>query len=244
MIEDDINKIEGNAIKEIFKELIRDKTFIRIRLIEGDYERLTLMTGIRKKLRNQIFQIDYPQGFKEAVAGSSNWKADIAFTGNDNLKYSFIATGGQILQDEIRIPFPRSIQRHQRRKHFRLDAPDGTTLTFNVKADVCKEKVIDISLGGAMIALVYPGDKDPNGLPFIIGDVLRDVELIFPSETGDQKIDIKKAVVVRIEDGRSGPQKYCGLQFIEIEKNQIKALTEFIYNYQRRFLRKRLRVNA
>jgi len=244
MNEVDINKIEGNSIKEIFAELIRDKTFIRIRLIEGDYERLTLMTGIRKKLRNPVFLIDYPRGFKEAVAGSSKWKAEIEFTGNDNLKYSFIATGGQILQDEIRIPFPRSIQRHQRRKHFRLEAPDGTTLTFNVKATVCREKVIDISLGGAMIALVYPGDKDPNGLPFRIGDVLRDVELVFPSETGDHRIDIKKAAVVRIQNGRSGPRKYCGLQFIEIEKDQITALTEFIYNYQRRFLRKRLRVNA
>jgi hypothetical protein len=30
MNEDDINKIEGNSIKEIFQELIRDKTFIRI----------------------------------------------------------------------------------------------------------------------------------------------------------------------------------------------------------------------
>lgn len=178
------------------------------------------MTGIRKKLRNPVFQIDYPQGFKEALAESSNWKAEIEFTGNDNLKYSFIASGGQILQDEIRIPFPRSIQRHQRRKHFRLEAPDGMTLAFNVKANVCKEKVIDVSLGGAMIALAYPEDKDPNGLPFRIGDVLQDVELVFPSETGDHRIDIKKAAVVRIEDGTSGPQKYCGLQFIEIKKTR------------------------
>lgn len=244
MNEDDINRIKGDSIKEVFEELIRDKTYIRIRLIDGNYQRLTLMTGIRKKLRNQIFQIAYPQGFKKAVAGSTDWKAEIEFTGNDNLKYSFISSGGQILQDEIRIPFPRAIQRHQRRKHFRLEAPDGTTLSFNVKANVCQEKVIDISLGGAMIALVYPGDKDPNDLPFKIGDVLQDIELVFPSETGDHRIDIKKASVVRIEDGSSGPQKYCGLQFIEIEKQHIKALTDFIYNYQRRFLRKRLRVDA
>jgi len=95
-----------------------------------------------------------------------------------------------------------------------------------------------------MIALVYPGDKDPNGLPFRIGDVLQDVELVFPYETGDHKIDIKKAAVVRIEDGTSGPQKYCGLQFIEIEKDQITTLTDFIYNYQRRVLRKRLRADV
>ena len=244
MNEDDINRIEGDSIKGIFRELIRDKTFIRILLMEGDYQQLTLMTGIRKKLRKPVFQLAYPQGFKEAVAGLSNWKAEIEFTGNDNLKYSFIASSGQILQDEIRFPFPRSIQRHQRRKHFRLEAPDGTTLAFNVKANVCKEKVIDISLGGAMIALVYPGENDPNGLPFTIGDVLQDVELVFPAETGDHRVDIKKATVVRIEDGRPGPQKYCGLQFIEIEKDQIQTLTDFIYNYQRRVLRKRLRIDA
>ena len=150
-----------------------------------------------------------------------------------------MASGGQILQDEIRIPFPKSIQRHQRRKHFRLEAPDGATLAFNLQTSVCKEKVIDISLGGAMIALVYPRDDGPDGRPFGIGDVLQDVELVFPSETGDYRIEIKKVLVVRIEDGTSGPQKYCGLQFIEVEKDQIQTLTEFIYNYQRRFLRKR-----
>ena len=244
MIEDDINKIQGDSIKEVFEELIRDKTFIRIRLIEGDYQRLTLMTGIRKKLRNPVFLIAYPEGFKEALVGISNWKVEIEFTGNDNLKHSFVASGGQLTQDVIRFPFPKSIHRHQRRKHFRLEAPDGTTLAFNVEADVCTEKVIDISLGGAMIALVYPEDKDSDGLPFKIGDILQDVELGFPAKTGDHQIDIKKAAVVRIEDGTVGSQKYCGLQFIEIEKDQIKKLTDFIYNYQRRFLRKRLRVDA
>ena len=244
MMEDDINNLQGDAIKDIFEELIRDKTYIRLQLVDGDFQRLTVMTGIRKKLRNPVFLIDYPEGFKEAVAKSADWKVRIEFTGGDNLKYSFTASKGQISQDVIRLPFPKRIHRHQRRKHFRLEAPDGTTLAFNVKADVCKEKVIDISLGGAMIALVYPGDKDPNGLPFQIGDILQDVELGFPSKTGDHQINIRKAAVVRIEDGTAGSQKYCGLQFIDIDKDQVKKLTEFIYNYQRRFLRKRLRVDA
>jgi c-di-GMP-binding flagellar brake protein YcgR len=244
MKDDDINKLKGDAIKEVFEELIQDKTFIRILLLDGDYQRLTVMTGIRKKLRNPVFLIGYPEGFKEALAKNARWKAKIEFTGKDKLKYSFIASKGQISENVIRFPFPKSIHRHQRRKHFRLEAPDGTTLAFNIKAEVCKEKVIDISLGGAMIALVYPGDKDPNGQPFKIGDILRDVEIGFPSKTGGHRINIRKAAVVRIEDGSAGSPKYCGLQFIDIEKDQVKKLTEFIYNYQRRFLRKRVRVDA
>jgi c-di-GMP-binding flagellar brake protein YcgR len=230
-------------IKTIFQELKRDKTLVKLRLIGKSYERLTILTGIRKNLLNSFFLIGYPEGFKEAVAYLENWKIEFEFTGADNLKYLFITSGGKILGDEIRFPFPETISRHQKRQHFRLDAPDGTTLNFKLGTSVCKKKVIDISIGGTLIAFFHWEDEAPQRLPFKVGDILQDVVLAFSSPIGGPNIHIKKAAVVRFDTGNSNAKMCCGIQFTEIDEGQDKALTEFIYNYQRQLLRNRQRVD-
>ena len=128
----------------------------------------------------------------------------------------------------------------QRRKYFRLEAPDGSVMEFSYKEVQCRGEVCDVSLGGALIALPYFETSLQKELPFRIGSTLSDIELSFPSQKVEQPIQIKKAALVRIENGI--PNKTClGLKFIDIEKHELKALTEFIYDHQRKFLRKRLR---
>ena len=77
--------------------------------------------------------------------------------------------------------------------------------------------------------------------PFKVGDVIEDVELSFPLEVSETKIRIKKARVVRFDKGRSKARTCCGLEFIEVKQSQVKALTDFIYMYQRKYLRRRIR---
>lgn len=98
-----------------------------------------------------------------------------------------------------------------------------------------------MSLGGVLVALVCFEEQSAEELPFKAGDVLTDIELIFPGESGEQQISIKQASVVRIQDGMPDAKICCGLQFREVDKSQLEALTDFIYNYQRRYLRNRMR---
>ena len=149
-----------------------------MRLVGKAYERLILLTGIRKNLLNSFFLIECPEGFREEITYLENWKIEFEFTGKDNLIYVFTTSGGKFAGDEIRIPFPEAIHRHQRRQHFRLEAPDGTTLTFKIGTTVCKEKVIDISIGGALIALFCWENETPEDLPLHVGDVLQNIDLV------------------------------------------------------------------
>ena len=237
----EFDRITDSSVRKIFESLIESKTLINMQLAGTRYEQLTVMTGLRRKLGRLHFLLGYPDGFAAAVASSNNWAIDYEFTGTDGIPYMFSSTGGEIYRDQLSIPFPKYLTRKQRRKYFRLEAPDGTMAEFNFDQSDCQEKVVDVSVGGALIALVCFQGKDRKENPFKVGDVIEDVVLSFPLGSTETKIEIKKATVVRFDQGRSKTRTCCGLEFTEVDPSQVKALTDFIYMYQRRHLRKRVR---
>ena len=89
--------------------------------------------------------------------------------------------------------------------------------------------------------MVCHTDGNQDDLPFQVGNVLEDVDLVFPSESGETRVKIKKALVVRFDQRGPNTGACCGLEFIDIEQNQVNTLTEFIYKFQRDRLRNRLR---
>lgn len=232
------DQISGKAIKKVFDSLIKSKTLIKLHLSGIDYEQLTVLTGFRRKLNRSFFLVGYAEGFMEAVGNKNPWEIDFEFTGPDKIPYSFFTTGGQLYQNQLCLPFPDVINREQRRKFFRLEAPDGTIAEFVYRQSECREHVVDISVGGALVAMTGCGGSD---LPFQVGDVLEDLQLSFPADSGKTRVRIKKAVVVRLDQGLPNAATCCGLEFIEVDRNQITALTEFIYKFQRKCLRNRLR---
>ena len=235
------DQITDNAIKKVFESLIKSKILIRLRLSGTNYEQLTVLTGFRKKLNRTFFLLGYPDGFKEAAGNKDAWEIDFEFTGPDRIPYSFSTTGGEIYQNQLCLPFPDLVYRNQRRKFFRLEAPEGTMVEFVYRQSECREHVVDISVGGALIAMVCHVEGSRHDLPFQVGDVLEDVELVFPSESGETRVKIEKAIVVRFDQRGPNTAACCGLEFIEIEQNQVNTLTEFIYKFQRDCLRNRLR---
>ena len=74
---------------------------------------------------------------------------------------------------------------------------------------------------------------------FNTGEYLSDIEMVFPLEEGDLRIHIERAMVVRLEEDPSTKKNCCALQFVSMEEKEEKALTEFIYKYQRRILQKK-----
>lgn len=238
----EIEKITGQSIKDVFESLKKHKTLVRMRLPGTGYQHLTIVTGVRRKFNKQYFLLDYTEGFKEAAEGKEDLTAEFEFTGfEDNILRRFSATGLGYYQDQISFEMPKVIERHQRRKYFRLEAPVGTKIEFKCDDLVCSEKVVDISLGGVLIALVSFGDASQQDLPFGIGDELRDVTLCFPTDSGEERITVKRASVVRFDKGTPEADTCCGLHFIEIESSEVEALTDFVYYYQRKYLRTRIR---
>ncbi|MGD8270252.1 MAG: PilZ domain-containing protein [Desulfobacterales bacterium] len=235
------DQITDNAIKKVFESLIKAKILIKLRLSDTNYEQLTVLTGFRRKLNRTFFLLGYPDGFKEAAGNKDAWEIDFEFTGPDRIPYSFSTTGGEIYQNQLCLPFPDLVYRNQRRKFFRLEAPEGTMVEFVYRQSACREQVVDISVGGALIAMVCHVDETRKDLPFQVGDALDDVDLVFPSASGETRVQIKKAIVVRFDRRVPNTATCCGLEFIEIEQNQVKTLTDFIYKFQRNRLRHRMR---
>lgn len=228
--------IQGKNRFDIFEELRKDKTLIQMRLLGADYEQLTIVTGIQAKKNMLFFLIDYPKGFKEAVSDVEVWKMRFEFIGNDNFQYSFRTLGGEIFGNEIWIKFPEAIEKIQKRKHFRIEVRLGTKLHFEKKSTMFDMNVIDISLKGALVNSIQ------NNAILKIGENLRDVKLVFPSEKKNLIVHIKKALVKRMEKNPRMDRYTYGLYFAMIEKNEETALKKIIYELQRKLLQKRQRI--
>ncbi|MCJ7615370.1 MAG: PilZ domain-containing protein [Desulfobacterales bacterium] len=228
--------IQGKIRFDIFEQLRKDKTLIQMHLLGTDYVQLTIVTEIRARKNMLFFLIDYPKGFKEAVSDIEVWGMRFEFIGSDNLQYVFKTSGGEISGNEIWIRFPESIEKTQRREHFRIEVPLGAKLHFKKKSAKFEMNIIDISLKGALVTSI----QKHAILKF--GEDLIDVQLVFPSEKEDLMLNIKKVSVKRAAKNPRMERYTYGLYFAIIEKQEETALTKIIYELQRKLLQKRRRI--
>ncbi len=233
------DKIQGKSRLDCIKQLQTDKTLIKMRMLNIDYEYLTIITDI--KIRNSIpyFIIDYPDGFREAVSGIDVWKILFEYTEKDKLQYNFSVSGGKFVHNKIWIKFPDYIERIQRRKNFRLTAPEETKILFTIDSTRFAMDVINVSLGGVLGAHISIKKGIRNDPVLKNGDNLIDIELIFHSKE-NPKIHIKKGLVVRLEESTDRANCRYGIHFTNMANSEEKTFTKLIYRFHRQFLRKRL----
>ena len=236
-------KIEDKNLLNLLKALQKDKTLVKMNLPGRDFERITIVTHVRHRRQNPLFLIDYTQGFREAVGDVKDVKMHFEFTREDKVNYSFSTYGWEIYRDEIGVRFPEFIERKQRRKDFRLPVPPDTKLYIQVDSTLLEMKVLNVSLGGTLAVLVGRKEGCKEEAIFNAGEYLSDIELVFPLEGEDLRIHIEKVMVVRLEEDPIKDKNCCALQFISMEEKEEKALTEFIYKYQRQILQKKQQMN-
>lgn len=237
---ENFDKIQGKNRFEVFKQLQKNKTLIKMHLMGKDYDRLTIIIDLRIKKKESFFCIDYPKGFKEAVTNVDPWKIHFEFTFKDNIPHSFRTTGGEISEGNIWIKFPEVIERKQRRKHFRIEPPRDTKIHFNVNSIKMEMKVINISLGGLFGYFTGP-EKAIQLKPILkIGQTLNNLELAFTFQEKNSKVNINQALVKRVEKKDPTNIYHYAIQFTDIENKEKKTLKELIYGFQRHFLKNRL----
>ena len=216
-----------------------------MRLKSKDYERLTLITSLRKKRKSGSFTIDYPAGFENAAEENEVWHLDFEFTGPDNIKYLFKTTGGEFSRGKIRVNFPEKIERYQRRGDFRLDAPAGTRLRFTLNSETYELLVKNISLGGALGALGNLNPKLEQDLIQTNSQVIENAELIFTDKHKRKiSIPIRQAKIKRLARNSVSNNYEYALQFTHLEDESELRLTDIIYHFQRDYLRKRKMMKA
>lgn len=233
-------KISGDGVARIFKELLQFKTLLKLILLDTDFQHPTIVTALTAQKTGPCFIIDTPEGFREAAADIDSWRIRFEFTGKDNIRYSFNTIGEEIIDSQMIIKLPESLERKQRRKLFRINAPAGTMLCFTINVMRYELEVIDISIGGSLAAMVQTASHACQEPPFSKIGELKDVELVFPAEICRQPIKIKTAKIKRTKKNPEAPRFEMGLEFSNINSRHEGLLTDLIYRLQRQHLRKRL----
>ncbi len=237
-------KIKGHRILRLFEELRQNSTLLRIHLPHTDYSQATCVLDLRQRNKNTFFRIDYPAGFREAIADADGRSLDFEFIGKDNVKYYFSTRSEDIFDEITWLKLPRIVEREQRRKLYRLAAPSGTTLYIYFASKRYELKVIDISLGGSLGVLAgIPRTTQQDPILAHTG-ILENIEVIFPPKEENLQVSIKRSKVKRLGENPLTKQHEYALEFLEMDQTQMKILTDLIYRFQRRFLRNRLRINA
>jgi c-di-GMP-binding flagellar brake protein YcgR len=237
-----IEKIQGEAILQLFKDLQSEKIPLKVKLINGEYDHLSHLKEIRKRLRTHYFLIEYNEDFIKATEGLEDFRLRIEFTGHDGILYSFETDTRDGSHGVLWIKFPETVHRYQRRSLFRLEAPPGTRLYFNVNDTRYKLLVINVSLGGMLGVLVSMTRQMEQDLQLNHPGILENVELKFPSkdETDEEsRVSIKRCQIIRQERNLQTNKFECAIAFKEITEEEQKKLTELFYQWQRDYLRKR-----
>jgi len=229
--------VKGDKRLELFRQIQENRTLVTFRLPGKDYERLTIISAIKKK--NHYFCIDPLKGFIEKLAETDSWKIQFRFTGADKINYAFETSEGEIIEDEVWIRFPGFIERMQRRRHFRVEAPLGTKLFCLIKEVKRELDIINLSLRGALVVPVRLKKEHPTSQIIQEGETLTAVELLYSSENKDTKILVDLIAVRRVEQlPETGIFRYA-LEIMKIDKKEDETLTELIYLFQRYYLRNR-----
>jgi len=240
----ELDRIQGKKRFEIFNNLKKERTFIKIEIPSAEYEQLTMVTDVRTQGDTPFLIIDPPKNLNDAVSDLDRVDINFEFSEKDGVQCIFKSSGGKIHNQEIWVEFPDYIERIQRRKDFRLGFPAGTIIHFEIDSVGYEMTLQNLSIGGAYVE-ISTGRKGNKEIPiFKPGDMLIDIDLITPLEEEKLKVHINKASIITVSALKKQRGFSLGLQFIEIEKNELNILKKIIYELQRIFLQRRLKTDA
>lgn len=227
----DSTDITGKEINRIFKQLKKDETLMKATLLGGDGDGMvTIIIGIAQGKNGSYFKIDATADFRDRVNTNSKGKMLFEYDGNDRVPYLFRCVRAKIPKPGLWLRFPEFIERVQRRKHFRLKRPPGTTVLLVIDGKTYEADVMDISIGGVLITQA-PSFQERTNL--CVGDCIKKVSVFFPEDGERMQLSIKNAEIRRMVEKAGGHGYDYALQFHDIGKKDQEKLADFIYKCQR-----------
>ena len=238
----EIEKIRGQALLQMFTDLQAEKIPLEVQLIDGRKIHLPFIRDIRKRKKLLHFLVNQTEESRQLSGQMDPSNLRFEFTDKEHIKYVFETDTWEFSRDLIWFRFPKFVQRFQRRRLFRLEAPPGTRLFFKFDGARYKLLVINISLGGTLGVLVNLTQQMENDLKRLPSKILTDVELVIPGKDRKKAGSIVKIDRCQIKRQPQNPltgKFECAIEFVEISDMQHKHLTALFYKWQREYLRKR-----
>ncbi len=238
----ELDKVEGNKIDALFDQVIKKQVIVSMFMVGTDYERLTCITDTQQDSQGrQLLIIDMPEGFPSAAKKVTSLTLKFNFNGPDRVEHIFTTRGGSHSGNEIRVPFPEFVERVQRRKNFRMETPIGTRLLLKIEKTHAIISLINVSMGGAYGVLVKHNVRALEGSLLRENQVIHNLGILVPEcDDWDEKvIIIERAIVRRIEHDRQKKLYKYAFEFTDIQPSEEHKLTKAIYDFQRKFLKRR-----
>lgn len=222
---------------QLFQELQQNKTPVRLHLLGEGYERLTIVTGAAERNGQPHVLLDRPGGFEVDVPDGIGKRIQLEFTDKNRIPHSCRSVLTHAEGEDLWLALPMSVERLQRRQHFRVETPQGTRLVYEFEGQEYEAPVLNVSMGGVLI--IGPERKrgeDPGLYP---GARVTGLCLRGKQDGQHARIWIGKGEIVRIDKNTETKRLNYAIRFHAMDPVDEKALDRFIYSSQRRLLKKR-----
>ena len=232
--------VTGQRVVELLQFASKQNALLTMRVASQKFEGLTVITKVVKVRRQWMMYIDPPKGFAAFADGLGGQAVEFSFRGPDLVEYSFAVSDGGDDGSLLRFPVPNQLERQQRRSDFRMETPPGTILEFT-KADVQGSlDLINISISGILGLLAEPRKAGVRSAPLKVGDILTELRIFLPmGQDGESHhVKVKRAVVRRTEQDSQRRILRYAMEFLHVTPAEERKLVQFVYQLQRRFLRR------
>lgn len=234
-------KLSKEKTQQLFKYLMDKRVLVKLVVKGTGYESVTIVTGLRSRKQQGQFRIDCPDDFQILLQSKNCGNLYFELNGQDKVLYTFeTPPDPEWHSGEVWIPIPDEVDRIQRRRNFRLEAPMGTELVLRQLQPALRMVVLDFSLGGLLCVVESARERIKRNLMLTRGRKLKNLELLFREENVTTKIRVAEASIVRVETNPVTGYHQYAFQFRHIDSNEEKSLTKVLYNMQRKMLRQRL----
>jgi hypothetical protein len=231
---EDIEKICGEYRYTLLEDLLAERTPVNFRIEGTEFEKLTFVTGLKHMQTTPYLLVDRFRG----LSGALSAKRDVLlnFTGIDKLQYCFKTSIHEITENDIWLEFPQFIERIQRRKHFRVATPLGTTVLVAKNERTYEGHAVNLSMVGVLFKEAVRSEGKSQ---WSVGEDVDHVQVLWSKDFVSTSISVKKARVKRVVKDPVTGRCWYALHFLELDSEEEEKLREFIYKCQREALQKR-----
>jgi hypothetical protein len=221
--------------------LKQDKTPLTLRPLDESHQWSVVATDLRTRRRSLYLVIADNESLRSTLKDFPDIELSLAFTDRNNVPHTCDIDRHRLTKSDIWLEIPETIERYQRRKIFRLEAPSGSELNLTIEGETYSLLLIDVSINGALglVSHLKPALEAPP--PGRLGETIENAVLIFQTKTGPRRVHIAECTIRRLEPHVATGKMQYALEFTAIDEENEQLLTKMIYEFQRDYLRRRHR---
>ncbi|TSA12335.1 MAG: hypothetical protein D4R73_02545 [Deltaproteobacteria bacterium] len=223
-----------NALR-FLREIMLRKTQLSLFVPGADYTRLTIILKLPVIGDQQYVVMDWIEDFADLILSHPDPKLIFECIDSQKIPYRFSTRLYKTEDRAIWVYFPKEIVRIQRRRHFRIDVPSGSEVSMSLGGETSIFAIKDISVSG--LAILVPRNKKKEKF-LKLGDELKEIKVRLLLEGQVYGIDIKSAMVRRLQDNMETKVILCGLEFTGIDNKTENIVNDYIRRLERFVLRK------